>query len=131
MENFLPALLIIGGVIYKIYSEFQKEQEKARRRIPQKQAPLPPTAREQPPGHTTTTEPVIATPIPKVISPRDTTSFFERVDKPQKKSDKKRLAVNQEKLTVTKTNEVEEKQEVVSFDLREAVIQSAILNRPY
>lgn len=131
MENLLPAVLIIGGVIYKIYSEYQKEQEKARRRIPQMQEPLPPIVPEQPLVHTTATEPVIAMPIPKVVTPKNTGSFFERVDEAQKKSAKKRLEVNREKLTVTKTNEVEEKKETVSFDLREAVIQSAILNRPY
>src|SRR5690606_40964057 len=54
MENFLPALLIIGGVIYKIYTEFQKEQEKARQRkpsippVPQQQIPTPPSVKPAP-----------------------------------------------------------------------------------
>lgn len=131
MENLLPALLIIGGVIYKIYSEFQKEQEKARRRIPQMQAPQPPPAAAQPSVDTAPTEPVLTPPIPKVITQKDTASFFEREDNVRKKTDKRRLEVNQEKLRVTETNEVAEKKEMVSFDLREAIIQSAILNRPY
>ena len=37
MENFLIPLLIVGAAGYRIYSEYRKEQEKARKRIPQAQ----------------------------------------------------------------------------------------------
>jgi hypothetical protein len=103
--------LIIGGVIYKIYSEYQKEQEKARRRVPQ--APLPPST---PPVPSQKTERVRA--IPEEV----------------RKIQEKRLAEanSNKKIIVKPVVDLEKETErITSFDLRKAVIQSAILNRPY
>lgn len=125
MENFLPALFIIGAAIYKIYTEYQKEQEKARKRKPTATAvPNTPPARHA-------TQP--AKPIEKYKAPTQE-SFKESrpapaptarvVQKPVPKSTKKE----------SKSQEVENKVENHGhpvFNLREAIIQEAVLNRPY
>jgi len=128
MENFLPALLIIGGVIYKIYSEYQKEQEKARRRMPQAPLPTPPLPSEQP-LQRPVIEPTMSIPIPVPPKKRQHTPVIPTEVKATtsemfaKKDDKKLLKEI--------TPKIEERHDVVSFDLREAVINAAILNRPY
>ncbi len=126
MENFLPALLIIGGVIYKIYTEYQKEQEKAQARIPRKQphpAPQPPTAR------TTAARPVpapvqVQKPVPhpfrhETVKSSTIPEEVQRV-RQRKEEDRKKVKAP-----------VEQETYQPAFDLREAVIHAAILNRPY
>lgn len=129
MENFLPALLIIGGVIYKIYSEYQKEQEKARRRMPQ----TPPSSqpqevfeqRPQPP----VIEPTMSVPMPAI--PKE--EYFRNMPEEARRAKAKREATTNNLKTATPlvVDIEEEKENTTSFDLREAVIQSAILHRPY
>ncbi|MBD1434102.1 hypothetical protein H8B06_14790 [Sphingobacterium sp. DN00404] len=126
MENFLPALLIIGGVIYKIYTEYQKEQEKARRRMPQVPPPTPPVTSEQRP------EPNVIEPTVSIPTPINKTERLRDIPKEVKKITDERLAeANRKKAAMKVVPEMEEEDDVVPFDLRKAVIQSAILNRPY
>lgn len=121
MENFLPALLIIGGVIYKIYSEFKKDQEKARHRNPSrpiKTTPPDPSRRIVPP----TSKPITVQ-LPHIneeITQRYTEKRFQ-TEGPKRKLQEIPKKVETEILAA----------EGHSFDLREAVIQSAILERPY
>ncbi|MBD1423532.1 hypothetical protein [Sphingobacterium chuzhouense] len=130
MENFLPALLIIGGVIYKIYSEYQKEQEKARRRMPQTPPPpTPPTPSEQQ-SQRTVIEPTMSIPIP--VPPKKTERTRDMPEEVRKTREKRLADTNHMKKIPTKVEpQIEEKDNAIPFDLREAVIQSAILNRPY
>lgn len=130
MENFLPALLIIGGVIYKIYSEYQKEQEKARRRMPQVPQPPLPIPSEQRPQRTVI-EPTMSIPIP--VPPKKTERSPNISEEVRKMREKRSADANSIKKVVVKpvVNIESEKEDIISFDLREAVIQSAILNRPY
>ena len=126
MENFLPALLIIGGVIYKIYSEFQKEQEKARRRQPHIPVPVPPPA----PQTKTVTAPLSPKPAPPVIAKRKE----ERVnDYPEEVQQirQKRKAEKETKTGLVQIQLEETESNATVFDLRQAVIQSAILHRPH
>ncbi|PRD52669.1 hypothetical protein [Sphingobacterium gobiense] len=130
MENFLPALLIIGAVIYKIYSEYQKEQEKARRRLPQAPPPTPPVISEaeqkmQRRVTESTTPAHIPIPAKKVERSLGKPEVVRKT-REERSADAKLL----KKIPSKVVPEIEEKGEV-SFNLREAIIQSAILNRPY
>lgn len=130
MENILPALLIIGGVIYKIYSEYQKEQEKARRRMPQAQQPTPPVSSKRQ-SQRTIIEPTMSIPIPV---PQKKTAGLPSIPKEVRKIREKRAVDTNstKKIVVKPLATIEnEKEDIPSFDLREAVLQSAILNRPY
>ena len=131
MENILPALLIIVGVIYKIYTEYQKEQEKARRRMPQvpHTQPLPTDEYVQP----TLSEPLKPTPVPALppIAER-----IESIPEEWRPINYNRMLEKEDKkekiITVNPVVDLEEEVEgTLSFDLREAVIQSAILERPH
>ncbi|NGM66383.1 hypothetical protein [Sphingobacterium sp. SGR-19] len=130
MENFLPALLIIGGVIYKIYSEYQKEQEKARRRMPQT-PPLPThPIQSEPQPQRTVIEPTMSIPIP--VAPKKTEQMRDTPLEVRKIKEERLIDVTRvKKISPKVAPEIEEKDDVIPFDLREAVIQSAILNRPY
>ncbi|MFD1769686.1 hypothetical protein [Sphingobacterium suaedae] len=126
MENFLPALLIIGGVIYKIYSEFQKEQEKARRRQPHIPVPVPPPA----PQTKTVAAPLPPKPAPPVIAKRKEERVNDYPEEVQQIREKRKA----EKKTKTGSVQIqleETESNATVFDLRQAVIQSAILHRPH
>ncbi|PRD47299.1 hypothetical protein [Sphingobacterium haloxyli] len=131
MENFLPALLIIGAVIYKIYSEYQKEQEKARRRLPKVPPPTPPVISDaEQKMHRRVTESTnpAAIPIPAKKTERSLDiPEVVRKTREERSAEAKLL----KKIPSKVVPEIEEKDEVLSFNLREAIIQSAILNRPY
>lgn len=128
MENFLPALLIIGGVIYKIYAEYQKEQEKARRRMPQVPIPAPPLPSEQP-AQRTVIEPTMSIPIP--VPPKKRQSAPVIPTQVKVTTSEAFTEKDDKKLLKKITPKIEGRNDAVSFDLREAVINAAILNRPY
>ncbi len=142
MENILGVLLVIGGILYKIYDSYKEEQEKAKQRMEK--------LRKQQQGQVVTSnipEPppvrrVQTTPIPEVI--------YQQVEKKEKikaavyqetipdevvlmqnrRLEKARKEKQQQTLTLQRRLEVEEL-EPEHFDLRKAVIQQAILERPY
>ncbi|MCY4781577.1 hypothetical protein ORI89_18115 [Sphingobacterium sp. UT-1RO-CII-1] len=119
MDNFIPAIIIIGGIIYKIYNEFQKEQEAARKRqstMPKRPIPVPTSVETIP---TTPKLPVNPPSIPPVQQSVPTEVLMARKRKEEKRTQLK------------KPMEVIELDEKPAFNLREAVIQSAILERPY
>lgn len=120
MENFLPALLIIGGIVYKIYTEFQKEQEKARQRRPN--VPTPERGVAQQP----------APPRPSAPLPDPAARRAEQAEVPQEvwKEREKRKKRLQEIPAVKPLEPEEGTAAQPAFDLRQAIIQSAILNRP-
>lgn len=142
MENILGVLLVIGGILYKIYDSYKEEQEKAKQRMEK--------LRKQQQGQVVTSnipEPppvrrAQTTPIPEVI--------YQQVEKKEKikaavyqetipdevvlmqnrRLEKARKEKQQQALTLQRRLEVEEL-EPEHFDLRKAVIQQAILERPY
>lgn len=124
MENFLPALLIIGSVIYKIYSEYKKNQEQARSRIPSQRPAVP----------TQTSKRAVPPPVPSYTAPKQIIqekteeSYRNKYvpEKFQKEGPKKRNRV------VPKVLELEIiPEKPFKFNLRDAIIQQTILERPY
>ncbi|WDF69502.1 hypothetical protein PQ465_03785 [Sphingobacterium oryzagri] len=124
MENFLPALLIIGGVIYKIYSEYQKEQEKARRRRPH----IPATPPVSVPAQVTKpAKPIVAKPLPTIPAQKyQPAPLPEEVKKVQ---EKRQQRIQKVEITTPELEVLQDSK--TAFDLRQAVIQAAILERPY
>lgn len=120
MENFLPALLIIGGIVYKIYTEFQKEQEKARQRRPNVPTPERGVAQQPAP-------PRPSAPLPDPVARRAEQAEVPQEVWKEREKRKKRL----QEIPAVKPLEPEEGTAAQpAFDLRQAIIQSAILNRP-
>jgi len=113
MENLVP-LLVVAAVVYRIYSEYRKEQEKARRRTIKK--PAVPVPQYVPP-------PPFPEPWPSV-SVREEPQPSEIVRKAIKKAAPAKKEHKKEAL-------VSLRPEKPAFDLREAVIQSAILERRF
>lgn len=117
MDNFIPAIIIIGGIIYKIYTEFQKEQEAVRKR--QATAPKRPVA----PANIETVQQQAKRSVPPILKPSETIPTEVIMARKRK-----------EQMLASKKNEpiqVIDLDEKPVFNLREAVIQSAILDRPY
>ncbi|HLS38309.1 MAG TPA: hypothetical protein VK023_08555 [Sphingobacterium bovisgrunnientis] len=124
MENFIIVLIAIGGLIYNVYKNYQKEMEKSKSRRP--------NVRPQP-----TPSPPIQQTIEKVKRQETYTAPFERTYQEEIPAEviaaQQRRRQNQIKNPLP-TLRIEEKQtekNVVDFDLRQAVIQAAILERPY
>jgi len=114
MENLVP-LLIVAGVVYRIYSEYRKEQEKAQRRATRK--PVLPVPQDAPPF------PFLELDLPEPWQPvpvRKVPQASEVVRKETKKAAPKKTVRGREPLVALRP-------EKPAFDLREAVIQSAIL----
>lgn len=147
MENPIGiVLLIIAGVIYKIYEGYKEEQAKAKKRAErlkkkpqQQQAPshrgkprptLPSPRRPETVvlDYPTTDFPEFQTPAPSPSRPDVPSQQTHQTPRPSR-SDRKR----QEKtIEVLETDQIESgSPKKINFDLREAVIQQAILNRPY
>lgn len=147
METIIPILLALAIFGLQAYSNYQKEQEKARKRNPAQGRPSASGGQQAESG--TAPRPV-AVPAewldePHNIPPQEwqpeeiptTTKAFDaytgRVD--TRKARQQEDAANRpipERLEVTDTEEEErEERREYSFDLREAVIQSVILERPY
>lgn len=125
MENFLPALLIIGAAIYKIYQEYQKEQEKARKRTPT--ATAMPTAPA--PRHATQpVKPMYKQESPQFETIKETHANYVAQAKLQQKDIRNPL--KQEVKPPIIEDKVENHNRPV-FNLREAIIQEAVLRRPY
>jgi len=118
MENLVP-LLIVAAVVYRIYSEYRKEQEKARGRVIRK--PAVPVPQNVPPS-----------PFPEFDLPEPWHSV------PARKEPQASEIVRQETKKAAPKKKEYKKEDLVSlrdekpaFDLRAAVIQSAILERRF
>lgn len=122
MENFIIVLLSIGFVVYNIYKNFQKEMQKSKSRKPNfpKQPfttleSIPQTNSSKPKEiKSRNIEPVYITDLPEEV----------RAVQNRNKAQKQILTSIKEEETILQKNEIE-------FNLRQAVIQSAILERPY
>lgn len=161
MENPLGiGILIIAGIIYKVYKSFQEEQNKAKERMEKlkrqqksvtKQADIPMPKRQM-------RHPAPDIPYQKPETVQQKPKFedypeFREVQKPvvkekvtyreempeevvhiqeMKRIQKERYSTQKSKNTTNKLQRVElHPLEEHSFDLRQAVIQEAILKRPY
>lgn len=130
MENFLVVILFVGSIVYKIYTNYKKEMEKSAKRIPNQQArPIPPIPREikiDPYKQNYKTEEV------KKYNQTQTDYIPEEVARlKQQKMVKQKEEQKSNKLRIEKDTRKEENELAYNFDLREAIIQSTILERPY
>lgn len=126
MENFLIVIIFIGSILYKVYTNYKKEMEKTKKRNPQ-QRPIPsatsynpPVEREYYPSNNRT--------IPSDFQVKTNYADNSIPDEVRRITDAKKTA--KLKTLVLKT-EQENIQKPIEFDLRQAVIQSIILERPY
>ena len=124
MENILIVLAIIGSVIYKMYTGYKEEMEKAAKR---KQQPRPQVVPPRPTARPTQ--------IPAPSTPKKTVSPVTQYDEQKVPSEVKRVQQSRAERALKKVTVLEEKKDnerkPFEFDLRQAVIQSAILERPY
>ncbi|MBD1429244.1 hypothetical protein [Sphingobacterium litopenaei] len=124
MENFIVVLISVGFVIYNIYRNFQKEVEKSKSRRP--------TVRPQ-------TVPVetYKQPLEKVKHKEEKKQKIKSVYAPELPAEviaaqeRRRQSKIEKPIPLKRIQEVEQEKSGVEFDLRQAVIQSAILDRPY
>jgi uncharacterized membrane protein YebE (DUF533 family) len=110
MENILITLVLVGGLIYNIYNNYKKEVEKTAKR--DVRIPTPPVSAQAPP---------MPTP-PPVFAIESIPTEVSRMQK--YKAEKKNVA--RQPLAVQALED-----EVEAFDLRQAVIHAAILDRPH
>lgn len=151
MENpFGIVLLVVAGIIYKIYESYKEEQAKAKKRLedlkrqqqtvtdypefePKRQPdrrPAPVIKEERRPA------PVIREerkpkPVNKVENYVDYQELPDEVKRLQTQNQQRRNENLKGKLKRLEPVQVEELDKNEHFDLRKAVIQQAILNRPY
>lgn len=123
MENFLVIIIIIAFIVYKIYKNFMQESEKAKKRNFQQ-------------------KPVVSIPFPEqptenIVLPKNTTKTKQAFEPDYFNPiiDKKNIDNNNNNNNTgkpIKNIQIEElNKQLVQFDLRQAVIQSIILERPY
>lgn len=124
MENFIIILVFIGALIYNLYRNFQKEMEKSKSRRP--------NVRPQ----TIPVEP-IQKPIKEVKNKEIKKQNIEEPYRPELPAEVlaaqeiRRQNKIEKPIPVIRPQDTKSEKSVVDFDLRQAVIQSAILERPY
>ncbi|MCL7988893.1 hypothetical protein M8998_13160 [Sphingobacterium sp. lm-10] len=153
MENIIPVLLVVGGLIYKIYQNYQEEMEKAKKRqqnMPKSTTPKTVVAN---PRTTTAKRRDTASPTPRTPQPtydrtlgrpKPTKIARRPVELPEKMvlqhevpAEVSRMRAQRAQQKLAKKIEVVPVAEAVAerqqahFDLRQAVIHAAILERPY
>ncbi|SEM91882.1 hypothetical protein SAMN05216436_10953 [bacterium A37T11] len=138
MEKFIPMIVVAVAFFYKAYSNFKKEQQKVRTRNfkqPVKQASE--TRQVSSSGKTMTNREVPkpkSTAQKKVFSPvyNDFAGALTEEELARKKRNERQQAERskQAQINAHKLNE-ERLHEAETFDLRDAVIKAAILERPY
>lgn len=143
MEQFIPILIAAVIFGYQAYSNYQKEQEKARKRNPGQR---PPAQTQQP----RTDFPEFQKPIPTPADARPSRRATAQAPAPARTMDsaydrysgvmhpeeprKARSLANRYQTNLLKPIEVTDEDEEDgenNFDLRDAIIKSAILERPY
>ncbi|MBL1407792.1 hypothetical protein [Sphingobacterium faecale] len=130
MENLVVVLLFVGSIVYKIYSNYKEEMEKSAKRTPQR----PTTAPHQHPHPVVEPyrSPSTPPPIPQKQVNKSTQDFVTKSNMIQDIPEEvQRLKEYRKKQVAVVAEEVKEEHQPIAFDLRQAVIQSAILERPY
>jgi len=162
MENFIPFLIGIAFYVYKTWANFQKEQDKARKRNPGKRDPL---TSKRPSVPASSTPPVTKKKIEpflleEIVNPNNPYEpkykhLYQKENVKEKISREAKVELvrmehttfsemkSQEELSAeTKTNrqvhqlhqhgktQHQEEEVPYTFDIRDAIIKEAILNRP-
>lgn len=123
METFIPILVAIVVFAFQAYANYQKEQEKARKRN-LGQPPLPEDNAKQ------------ITPVPapsSVPSPsiQPEFAYYSGVVEPVESTRRTQRPLIPQRLVVNTESDVPAALGAEEFDLRDAVIKSIILERPY
>lgn len=139
METFIPILIAIVVFAFQAYANFQKEQEKARKRN-LGQPPVPPLPEEN--AERTLVKPetdvhrrVVAPPQRRAQPIREayeSYSGFMDADKVTRtKKAVRNPTLSSLRIDVDEGADSAYVRDEMTFDLRDAVIKSAILERPY
>lgn len=130
MENLLIVLVFVASIVYKIYSNYKEEMEKSAKRMPQKQTHqqnkgIAPPVKSVPQAQPDTS-------IPQIISQKVTNPFVTKSNTIQDIPDEvQRARQNRKTNPMERLEDKQLEKQPVTFDLRQAVIQAAILDRPY
>jgi len=135
MENALVVLVFVVAIIYKIYTNFKKEQAAAAKRSPQyppagkttidkaktiyPKATIPPPIAQDPKYNT----------WDSIEQPTNQAQIPEEVLRIRKQREQQLLQKKKAEVKAAPTSNTEKTN--TTFDLRQAVIQSIILERPY
>ncbi|MCA5006852.1 hypothetical protein [Sphingobacterium bovistauri] len=121
MENFIIVLISIGALLYNLYKNYMKEMEKSKSRKPNMRTQPIPTEINIPQSEK----------IRKKPKQKDF-SYYTDVPTEVLTAQESRRVQN---LTAPKTDiqsqELKDEKNEIDFDLRKAIIQAAILERPY
>lgn len=130
MENLLIVLVFVGSIVYKIYSNYKEEMEKAAKRKPQH--PTLPQNVEPKTIAKPYQQPSIPPPIPKKSTTMSQREFVTKSNIVQDTPEEvQRIKQNRKTQSKPLTEKVVGENQTIQFDLRQAVIQAAILERPY
>lgn len=126
MENFIIVLIAIGGLIYNVYKNYQKEIEKSKSRRPnvRPQSIPPVSTRETIDKKFKQKEVQKVNPFEKPYEPE----LPEEVIAAQQR---RRQSQIKNPIPTVRIQEQHDDNDAINFDLRQAVIQAAILERPY
>lgn len=134
MENFLIIIIIIGAVIYKIYSTYKEEVEKAKKRNPQARPTVTEENYTQP---NSKKEKKMSFPTVQRFPTENIKQQYnyESPNAPEvlpEEVRRARIAKKNVKPVIIPKLKIESNQkQPIEFNLRQAVIQSIILERPY
>lgn len=134
METFIPIIIAITVFAFQVYANYQKEQDKARKRNPGP-PPLPEDNADYVKDLAKHTQSVPSrTHMPTTSSPAVKPEFehYSGVIEPSgtKRRERQRPLIPQ-RLVVDTEHDVQPALDATEFDLRDAVIKSIILERPY
>lgn len=143
MEQFIPFIIAALVFGYQIYANFQKEQEKARKRNPKQPVPGDQRRPAQPQSRPITEKQATKTqhhPAAEIPANRAELSgnyesysgmLSEEEYHRQRRKNKAQAVQDKRKESFLKEVNIEEERNETGFDLRDAIIKAAILERPY
>lgn len=146
--EYLIVLIAIASFLYKTYKGYQEEMEKAKKRQPNRpnpDSPPPIPVPQHRPAQERTSIPPVVVPQrkqirnkevipPPVVASYEKKTIPDEVRQVQERKALQKLAAQQQSSLTNRLsleNDEDHAHQEIHFDLRQAVIQSAILERPY
>ena len=129
MDRFIPIIIIIVIFALRAYANFKKEQEKARKRNPNV-PPLPPLPEDNAEYIKPAPAPVPA-PVPSTAAGPDFEQYSGVINPGEPTRARREYQPAPLRLEVDTETAGENEWDAEEFDLRDAVIKSVILERPY
>lgn len=126
METLIVILIVVGSFGYKIYSAFKEEMEKSSKRKPYvpHSAPSIPNTRQAKQSYKSPT-------LPNYNEGKHYVESYEIPSEVEKVKNEKAISKARIATEDTANSLPQHSNQHVEFDLRQAVIQAAILERPY